>query len=192
MNVEVSQLRDSVDRFERFLLEQVNRLEETLNVVEARAAAATGLSLTREFAEQRQRWEAERALERARLEAEAARLIEAWQRLEVEQRRGVSDARTRSLPDSAERDCVGISQASFAPVSRPVSDTFFPTPLDVRGNRRESVAQGRTAFASAPASSALPSRVEDAGMSEEMVSAEMAALQFQQMRREMQRHRCRS
>jgi hypothetical protein len=95
---------------------------------------------------ERRRWEAERDRERERLLAEAARLADAWQRLESEQRRVL-----------AQRNAGGSARVGSRSLGR-----------------------------NAPGA---PEPIAD----QEPLTPEMAAMQFQQLRREVQRHteRCR-
>ena len=186
-----SRLRALVDQVEQFLLEQVSRLEQASTAIEAGETTSASLAEAREFAEQRERWEAERRRERARLESEAARLIEAWQRLEAEQRRLVTAGGGRISADSANATGRRTAQTASS-ANRNVSELLGPVPLMDKGDRREPGFPGRAVAGSPSASTASQVCAEDPSPLDEPLSAELAALQFQQMRREMQRHRCRS
>jgi hypothetical protein len=155
----VERLREVLKQMEKFLLEQVERLEYACSN-ERLAAQADNLRGAQvvDFTEERRAFEAQRAREIERLTTEASRLMEAWQRLESEQRQLLVDS-------------------EFAPSAR-------------LGNREDA----RAAHAATGVRSPVESEVSVAALvasEDEPLTAERAVLQFQQMRREMQRHRLR-
>ena len=149
-------------RVEGFLLRQVQRLESLL----ADCPAAGGQDLDADqlaagLCEERRQWEDLRQQQARRLEAEAARLVEAWQRLEAEQRRLL--AQRESLPPALET----------LPGARPGRSALG---MDYDRIRRSSE-QGESP------------RGAEVALDDEPLSPELAVMQFQQLRREILRHR---
>jgi hypothetical protein len=145
---------------ESFLLEQLERLEETVDAtLKWTESADLHQSTAQDLDDERQRWEAEKQQEWERIQSDAARLAEAWQRVEMEQRRLL-----------AERNASRVS----SPVDR-----------GLPGKEGNTSAGGIPGLAGSP----LPCQRDSQPTSEEpLLAPESAILQFQQLRREMQKH----
>ncbi len=105
-------------------------------------------------------WEAERQREMERLHEEAGRLVEAWQRVEAEQRKLL-----------AERESIRAQSR----VTRSRSAGSEP-----EGDPEETVYACARRHAGEPA--------WETAIDDEPLTPEMAAMQFQQLRREIQKH----
>jgi hypothetical protein len=79
-------LRHVAQQVESFLMRQIDRLQRELQQVESPDDRYELERLSEEFEQMRDKWDAERQLERSRIQEDSSRLVEAWQRLEAEQR----------------------------------------------------------------------------------------------------------
>ena len=169
LRAHVQQLNTLTARIEEFLSYQIHRLESMDGVATTVAAAASPADLDRlidEFEELRRSWEVERQEETERMRSDAEQLKRAWQQLEVEQRQLLTrQAAIRSVGANS------MVSASAQPVVA-ATGTGGLYPSRSAGPRAvNSVTQhynGNDAAASAP--------------------THKAQIQFQQLRREMQKH----
>jgi hypothetical protein len=156
LNPEREQLRDIAGRIEDFLVAQIHRLESAVQDSPPVAEGSADVELIqRELSEEQRRWETERAREVERIKTESAQLVQAWERVECEQRellalRGATRGNVRSLQTLRNADTQCAREADTVPYS------------------------GQDRYREV---------VED-----EALSPESAVLQFQQLRREIQRH----
>jgi len=149
-------------RIERFLLGQIQRLESL--PADRQTAGRQDLDadqLAADFLADRRQWEDLRQQQARSLEAEAARLVEAWQRLEAEHRRTL--AQRESLRPAVE-------SLPGARASRVVPELDHDR---VRRSSERSEGQWEVEVA----------------LDDEPLSPELAVVQFQQLRREILRHR---
>lgn len=158
-----NRLRDIAERIEGFLAEQIGRLEETMEgAPDAPPPVHMARRTTQYVEEERRRWETEKQRERERIQSDGVRLAEAWQRVEMEQRRllaqrsamGSSPVESREPPLAP-----GDSAADLDAVSPVARQHHGPAAADL-----------------------VPV------MDEPPLTPESAILQFQQLRREMQQH----
>lgn len=159
----VQQLNLLTSRLEEFLTSQINRLQK-MDPASGIGQAIRSEELERmveEFEQTRRNWEVERQTTEDRLQHDAERLQAAWQTLEVEQRQLLSQ---QAVAKSTAR-----SAALAASASGPVASSgMYPT----RSSASRSV------------STATSTRSGDS----EMTPSHRAQVQFQQLRREMQKH----
>lgn len=159
LQARAQQLRQVANRIEEFLIRQIDRLQGAI----AESTAADGqaeLGLLRDdFQRQRDKWEADRQLEIEQLREDARRLAEAWKHLESEQRELLMrQATIRTMPPTV------VSEAEACAENSPL----HPVRLSPTGT----VAAVGTAI----------------GCVGNAATMQKAQLQFQQLRREMQRH----
>jgi len=149
-------------RIESFLLRQIQRLESLLEDCQAAGGHDQAADqLAAGFLEDRRQWENLRQQQARRLEAEAARLIEAWQQLEAEQRRMLGQRESlrpalESLPEA--RSGRGVAGMEHDRCRQTFEQRESPWTAEVV-------------------------------LDDEPLSPELAVMQFQQLRREILRHR---
>lgn len=153
------QLRQVAASIEEFLLRQIDRLQEEI----ANAAKSAGElnlgSLQEEFERMREQLEEERKDEMDQIREDARRLAESWQMLEAEQRELLMrQATIRTVPSPATSEVDGLGETSPLHPMRLTSAGAVTTV----GAEIRAIAGGAT--------------------------IQKAQLQFQQLRREMQRH----
>jgi DNA repair exonuclease SbcCD ATPase subunit len=154
-------------RIEEFLLQQMDRFERVLQRCHESSAQHNSLQeRIAAFESERQRWQLDREQEIQYIQQAGARLAEAWERIEAEQRRILANSHSGtpspSVPGTTAQ-APGISN-NLAPVSAPlqtVSQTYMGAEQD----------------------KALPAPTPPSGSD---------LLQFQQLRREIQKHSRRS
>lgn len=157
--LQARRLRAIADRMEDFLLGQILRLETAMQACSL-PEDSTHRGISGELQEERARWEAERQHELQRLQEETDRLTEAWERVEAEQRRLLGE------------------RESMRAQSRVARSHALGSALP--GDPEEALAAcGRYR----PGEAARETVLDD-----EPLTAEMAAMQFQQLRREIQKH----
>ena len=159
LQARAQQLRQVANRIEEFLIRQIDRLQGAI----AESAAADGQAemglLRDDFQRQRDKWEADRQLEIEQLREDARRLAEAWKHLESEQRELLMrQATIRTMPPAV------VSEAEACAENGPL----HPVRLSPTGTV-----------------AAVGAAVGCVGNAATMQKAQ---LQFQQLRREMQRH----
>ena len=161
----VQQLNLLTSRLEEFLTSQINRLQK-MGPASGIGQAIRSEELERmveEFEQTRRNWEVERQTTEDRLQHDAERLQAAWQALEMEQRQLLSQ---QAVAKSTARSAALSASPS---VSGPVASSgMYPT----RSSASRSV------------STATSTRSGEA----EMTPSHRAQVQFQQLRREMQKH----
>lgn len=170
LRAHVQQLNTLTARIEEFLSYQIHRLE-SMDGLSATVTAASPADLDRlidEFEELRRSWEVERQEETDRMRSDAEQLKRAWQQLEVEQRQLLTrQAAIRTVGPTAM-----VSTSTQSIVAATGTGGLYPTRS---GGARavNSVSQHYNNNNNEIASSA-PSH--------------KAQIQFQQLRREMQKH----
>ena len=159
----VKQLNLLTSRLEEFLTCQIERLQK-MDASSGIGQAASSDELDRtidEFEQVRRNWEVERQTAEDRLQHDAERLQAAWQDLEMEQRQLLSQ-------QAAVRSTARVA-VSAAPVAGPTASSgMYPTRWGV--SRR------------------VVTTTSTRSGDSEMTPSHRAQVQFQQLRREMQKH----
>ena len=156
-------LRFLADRIEGVLCQQLDRCEMILDQHPQGGDEAL-VRLQQELMEQRGQWEAEREREFERLRKEANWLADAWERLEAEERR-----------IAAQRETL---QAYGRTQDRPPG----PGPREQHENEHEQDREYESEYESLTPVAKTRSPVQTTG------GTELAWVQFQQLRREIQQH----
>ena len=162
----VQQLNLLTSRLEEFLTSQINRLQKMDPAIGiGQAIRSEELErMVEEFEQTRRNWEVERQTTEDRLRHDAERLQAAWQALEMEQRTLLSQqAVAKSTARSA---ALAASASASGPVA---SNGMYPT---------------RSSASRAVTTTTTSTRSGDS----EMTPSHRAQVQFQQLRREMQKH----
>jgi hypothetical protein len=153
------QLREVAAQIEEFLLRQIDRLQEEISKAAESAGELNLGSLQEEFERMREQLEEERREEMDQIREDAQRLAESWQMLETEQRELLMrQATIRTVPSPATTEVDGLGEAS----------PLHPMRLTPAGAVTTVGAEIRAIAGGA--------------------TIQKAQLQFQQLRREMQRH----
>jgi hypothetical protein len=148
-------LRALTGEIEEFLLQQIRRLESLLgNHARNSSSTAELQDLLVEVEHQQRQFDVRREEQMARIQLESARLTDAWQRLENEQ---------REL----------LAQRQRGPVKTPETPPAAPA-----ANSSSGIVQSGQAQPSAA----------DVAVDHELPCPETTAFEFQQLRREIQRH----
>lgn len=163
----VQQLHLLTSRIEEFLSYQIHRLQ-TIETAAAEPQVSTSAELDRmidEFEQLRRNWEVERQSEQDRLKGDAERLQAAWRDLELEQR--------QLLTRQAAMRSTAASAMSVTPAATPVAvGAMYPA----RSATPTRAVTGAAVAAQRPVEAA------------ENAPSHRAQIQFQQLRREMQKH----
>lgn len=147
-------------QMEDFLVAQIQRLEAQLRHGGNGVPPGQASEMAEQMEEERRRWQRERQREMDRLREDGARLAEAWRRVEREQRRLLSL-----------QDAVATARSG-----------------DDRDRRNgASAVRGRYAAAAAEPEMVMAA-VEGPVSEDQPLAPEVAVMQFQQLRREIQQH----
>ncbi len=153
------QLRQVASRIEEFLLRQIDRLEDEIAKTANTAQDLESGALREDFERLRDKWEVERQQEIDKLREDAQRLAESWQHLEAEQRELLMrQATIRTVPVPVSHETDGYAD----------NGAMHPVRLSPAGAVAAVGAEIRALAGGA--------------------TVQKAQLQFQQLRREMQRH----
>jgi hypothetical protein len=158
---QVQRLRDITARIETFLLRQMERLERTLEQWPA-APSVGSESLQRmmeDFEYCKKTWEVERTRELERIQQDSARLADCWLKLEAEQRRALS-----------ERQPLPGKQASLA-VPQSIAEAYG---LGKKSKKKTD--------------EAISAEHKSGGNGADSTTPELDLLEFQQLKREIQKH----
>jgi hypothetical protein len=153
-------LRDVALRIEDFLMEQVERLEDAIETTLKHGQFTDPPPpATDDLEDERRRWEVEKQREWKRIQGDAAQLAQAWQRVEIEQRRLLAERNASRVVSATDREPLGAE-----------NDTWSTRTTD---------------HAQPPWSDQATCQP---GADQPLMTQESAILQFQQLRREMQKH----
>jgi len=153
-------LRDITERIEGFLVEQIGRLEQAMRERDEDPRPAGDVQqMVQELEGARRRWETEKLREMERIQVDGVRLAEAWQRVEMAQRKLL-----------AEQSALNVAAATNREAPLALGDS---APNKDSGQTPSQQPNGQA-----------PARVAE----EPLLTPESAILQFQQLRREMQQH----
>jgi hypothetical protein len=169
LRAHVQQLNTLTARIEEFLSYQIHRLE-SMDGISATVSAGSPADLDRlidEFEELRRSWEVERQVETERMRSDAEQLKRAWQQLEVEQR--------QLLTRQAAIRTVGANSMVSASAQPVVAATGA-------GGLYPSRSAGPRAVNS------VPQHYNSNEVAAASAPSHNAQIQFQQLRREMQKH----
>lgn len=170
LRAHVQQLNTLTARIEEFLSYQIHRLE-SMDGIAAAASAGSPADLDRlidEFEELRRSWEVERQEETDRMRSDAEQLKRAWQQLEVEQRQLLT--RQAAIRTVGANSMVSASAAAQPVVAATGAGGLYPS----RSAGPRAVNAVSQHYNSNEVASSAPSH--------------KAQIQFQQLRREMQKH----
>ncbi len=169
LRAHVQQLNTLTARIEEFLSYQIHRLESMDGLSTSSMGAGSPADLDRlidEFEELRRSWEVERQEETERMRSDAEQLKRAWQQLEVEQRQLL----TRQAAIRTVGANTMVSATPQPVVAASGSSGLYPT----RSGGPRAVNSVTQHYNSNESPSSAPSH--------------KAQIQFQQLRREMQKH----
>jgi hypothetical protein len=128
------QLQQIAAQIQSFLSRQIDRLEQEISTCAPATEEHAELeAMLNEFRQERADWEQEKLQEQRRIHEDSQRLIEAWQRLEAEQRellkqRALKKTMTNSTTASMQNVSTTPASSRQEPVTTGISSVASPGP----------------------------------------------------------------